>query len=558
MELRIDRSGVVAANSELSDLASTASTASQSAALNTLTGSYSQVSGLDQLGEGHGQVLVGGAGSAKSILDSYTEQIEWLNSALSSSMDALAGQDELFARGMDIADVGGQVAEGSVAFPQRPAPRFDSFSFNPPTVGPAGSIDELLNQFNSTDPATVLEAQESWNSMAATISSVSSGLSEAAGKLLAENSGEAFEAAARNIREVAGAGDTFVSNARVMAESVANLNRIHEGHRMQVALAAMSIKAIQDPVQRAAAEKAFLASFQSTFQADVMSGVPPVNNLMQMQNSDGSAGDIALGMGEVSGSGGQWSAQGLLQAGMNAAQLVGTVATVAQQLGGGSFGAVTDNLGSLDIGELATAAASTGSNSSATLPGSQSLAGGVGGAGGGASGMAGFGMPVGAGGPLSTGLGRHALNGSGAGGRLSPAGPGLNQESLMGARTQSASAVGRSMLPMMGGAGINAGPGAGGGRLETRQSAPAVGTGGQGAPGQGAPASGATTSTSQSGGRSMMPMMPMAGGAGMGGASNTGKVKSVTSAVEEDKNIAALLGDRGPVVPGVIGDWVRG
>lgn len=57
----------------------------------------------------------------------------------------------------------------------------------------------------------------------------------------------------------------------------------------------------------------------------------------------------------------------------------------------------------------------------------------------------------------------------------------------------------------------------------------------------------------------MMPMMPMggAGGAG-GGQKNTGKVKTVTSAVEEDRNLAALLGDRGPVVPGVIGDWVRG
>lgn len=56
----------------------------------------------------------------------------------------------------------------------------------------------------------------------------------------------------------------------------------------------------------------------------------------------------------------------------------------------------------------------------------------------------------------------------------------------------------------------------------------------------------------------MMPMMgvPMAGAGGAQG--KTGKVRTITSSVEEEGNIAALLGDRGPVVPGVIGAWARG
>lgn len=55
----------------------------------------------------------------------------------------------------------------------------------------------------------------------------------------------------------------------------------------------------------------------------------------------------------------------------------------------------------------------------------------------------------------------------------------------------------------------------------------------------------------------MMPMMgaPMAG-AGNSSAKTT-KVRTVTSAVEEGENLTALLGERGPVVPGVIGAWVR-
>lgn len=55
----------------------------------------------------------------------------------------------------------------------------------------------------------------------------------------------------------------------------------------------------------------------------------------------------------------------------------------------------------------------------------------------------------------------------------------------------------------------------------------------------------------------------MIGGAPMGAAagaanSKTGKVKHVTSVVEHDANLKALLGEPTPVVPGVIGDWVRG
>lgn len=53
-----------------------------------------------------------------------------------------------------------------------------------------------------------------------------------------------------------------------------------------------------------------------------------------------------------------------------------------------------------------------------------------------------------------------------------------------------------------------------------------------------------------------MPMMgaPMAGGQ----QSKASKVKTVTSAVEEDDNVASLLGERAAVVPGVIGAWARG
>ena len=60
-------------------------------------------------------------------------------------------------------------------------------------------------------------------------------------------------------------------------------------------------------------------------------------------------------------------------------------------------------------------------------------------------------------------------------------------------------------------------------------------------------------------GRGMMPMMGGAGqtGQGMQTGSKKTRTKAVTTAVEREGNQKALLGQRRPVVPGVIGAWVR-
>lgn len=57
----------------------------------------------------------------------------------------------------------------------------------------------------------------------------------------------------------------------------------------------------------------------------------------------------------------------------------------------------------------------------------------------------------------------------------------------------------------------------------------------------------------------MMAAGPGAYGAGQRGAhgGKRGKVQAVTSAVEREANLKALLGDAPEVVPGVIGAWVR-
>ncbi|WIM72100.1 hypothetical protein QP028_12180 [Corynebacterium suedekumii] len=83
-------------------------------------------------------------------MKSYSEQVAWLRDALAASYEAITGQNAFVARGMDIADEGGSVGNDSVAFPPRPAPRFENFSFMPPMVLPAVSIDMLSAEFSST------------------------------------------------------------------------------------------------------------------------------------------------------------------------------------------------------------------------------------------------------------------------------------------------------------------------------------------------------------------------------------------------------------------------
>ena len=560
MELRIDHASISQSIEQLGELEQVSRIEGQNASFSSINGSYSSVSGLDQLGGGHGQVINGGTGSAHVVLASYAEQIEWLKNALKASVEALNEQDELFARGMDIADTGGKVGEESVVFPQRPAPRFESFSFVSPRVKAPSSLDELSRDFSGTNSGAVSAAQSSWTTMASTISEVSVSLERIAGDLLETNAGEVFEQASLRITEVAQAGSTFSQNAREMARSVGTLNQIYMGNKMQVLMAALSISLIKEPAERAAAEKSFLASFESSFQSDVQAGVPGIDNLMQINGADGSGGDIALGMANIAGSGESFSTQGLVPQGFTGGGGGGAGSGMgAAPAGAGSFGTVTDNLEGMDVSDLQTTAASIGGGmASPTMGGISGLGGGGAGMGGG-SGAAGMGGGI-MGGPMMGTTGRNGVAGGAP--RISNAG----LSPLMNARTQSASAMG-GMPPMMGAGGAAAGAGGANGGVTglsgargTNAKQPLSNSSGVAHSAGGLSSGGVAGGKSQAGmQRSMMPMMPMAGGgAGAGNQKNTGKVKSVTSAVEEDTNIAALLGDRGPVVPGVIGDWVRG
>lgn len=585
MEMFINHDSVLGGIEKLETIGRQAIAMVTEASQATLNGSFSGVSGLDQLGGGHGGVINGGAGSAITVLQSYAEQVEWLSGALAASYQALTGQNAFVARGMDIADEGGAVGADGVSFPARPRPRFENFSFTPPVVLPALSIEQLAVDFSATRIAECVAASRLWHSLSAETSAIARSLDGVAQELAGSNRGEVIEAAIERISQVARAGDTFAQNSRVMGSSVERLSAIKQDGALKVNFTRMALAGIVDPVQRTAAEQSFLQSFPAMYMPSVVTGIPPIRNLMVMDPAADGGGEVALGMSDVEGKGSKHDAAGHRAPGAALDAL-----TPPQQAGGGGggdFGTVragvdglagVDGAGVLQAGDLGTAAASTGAVPSPTTvgttgapafgPGGVSPAGagpvlggpvpmgGFGNAGNALTAAAGAGrapLSLGGGGPVTGTPGGGTALGASRPGRVG--GPGASGIAPRpGAGTPSAAPPGALSRTS---SGIHAGGPAGVTPGTPAAAGNAAGAGTR-SPG-GAPAAGtgaASKSVGTPAGRGMTPMMgaPMMGQA----QSKSAKVRAVTSAVEEEDNVAALLGERPPVVPGVIGAWARG
>lgn len=581
MELYIDHDSVLAGVRQLETIGSNARDVAGEASQNSLNASFSGVSGLDQLGGSHGGVINGGAGSAITVLQSYAEQVSWLSGALAASYEALTGQNAFVARGMDIADEGGAIGQDGVSFPTRPRPRFESFTFTPPVVLPATSMSQLSADFSSTKIQDSVVAARMWHQMSADVGEIATQLQAVASDLGARNRGEVIEAAIGRVSEVARAGETFALNSQVMGSSVERLSFIKQQGAVTVNLAMAAIAAIPDPVARQAAESSFLASFPASYTPTVATGIPPIRNLMVMDPAPDGGGEIALGGGSVEGTGSKHDAAGLRAPGAPLESLT----SLQRAIGAGEFGTVqADMEGLAGVGgtipeldallsgaDVGTSAASVGTVTAAPGLGAPGVGGTAGAAG--TAGIGGTGMPGMIGGPLSGGAARPAtgaplpqagsLSLPSHGSPLAPGAPAsLSQATTTAAGTGARGGVPGPMGPLglmppaRSTGSVGAVGGAGGVGTTSRLAPGTPGTPGIPVTGFGGGAEAASRSTGTPNGRGMMPMMgaPMAGQQ----PSKASKVRAVTSSVEEEGNVAAVLGDRPAVVPGVIGAWARG
>lgn len=547
----------------------------------TLSAAYSDVSGLDQMGASHGLVMQGGVGSAVQTLQKYAEQVAWLRDGLRATERSLTSQEGLSSHALQIADEGGAVGAELTLFPARPDHSFDDFDFPTPSVSIPSSLAELSAAFATTDGGAVAASAQSWDSMAKNAAMLAESIRTTAWDIAEINKADSINMAVDKALEVADAADVFAHNAGLMSTSVTYMGQVADAGAFHVSMAELAIAFIEDPAEREKAEREFLESFMGhEFPAAVESAMPVIRNLMSPEMSGSAGGELQASMGLVDGNG-KPGPVARLNAGSQAFE---SMLANPAQIGPGSFAEVAKGMNGLGgigagagtpFGSLGTQAQSVALPSFGGISpvGTMSPAS-LGGVGAGASTSPALGSfaPV--------GLGQSGVGRAPGVGAISPVG-GLRAS---GARSAGAgSQVGGFTRPDLGGAPTSI---AG---LTTTQSGVAgtggstggfgVGGAGVGMVGAGARPSatsksrsvlapGFSTGTATAGGAvstasSLQPttrgFMPMGGMpfAGQQQDNKRGKVKTVTSQVEEEGNMSALLGDLPPVVPGPIGAWVR-
>ncbi len=182
----------------------------------------------------HAQVIQGGAGSARDVLASFRDLVEWLGMNLRLNHVAFTGHDLALSRGLDTADSGGTFEQDVAEFASKPAASFADFPFLPPTPVPSVSLETLVAQLGATQSGQAAQAATDWQSMATQATSIATQLEGIASQLSAQNQGVAVLRATAGMKATAAKASYFAANATEMARSVGVLSTIAPHFHTQV------------------------------------------------------------------------------------------------------------------------------------------------------------------------------------------------------------------------------------------------------------------------------------------------------------------------------------
>lgn len=579
---------------------------------------FSQVSGLDQSGAMHGSIRSESEPEAtKGLANHFANTVHLLAAQLMGyRMADTSFGDVLGSVGRTVMGASYQAIIDDVHIEP---PVVNAFTATAPVANRPASLEALNAQLQATDIASMEAISADWNTTASTIEEALSYIPAAIGDLSGSAETESIARAIDHLQQVEAAGSQYKSNAQALSQHTANLATVAEANALQAAAALSTVRSIVDPVLAKAVENQFLRAFSPKLTTELVPVTPVFTQLLPELGSPDGAGTDASG--ELANPAPAFEntplpkivQQALTNAGYRDLAYASTPAQVVEQFGRPN----PDMLESIAAGATPTQAASTLAPSlppalpGATGMGNAATAGlsGVG-AGLGAPGIGPVGAmgtsAAGGGGAGHTGAGVNGLgavggagagrSGAGAGGGRAPLGAmsgagnarsGANLGS--GAAGVGRSGAGAAGSPVRNGV-TAAGPlGAVGGRggvaggiggVSGAGGSSAVGSGSGGAGGMarglaGAPGgvggavpgqavghsavAGVQSGNGQNGARGMMAAGPGAYGAGQRGAASAkrGKIQAVTSSVEREGNLKALLGEAPEVVPGVIGAWVR-
>jgi len=549
-------------------------------------GSFSQVSGLDESGSMHGTIRSDNEPEAtKGLSQHFANAVDLLTAQLTGYQMA----DNSFADvlGNVGQSVMGKSLEAVIENVSTEQPTVNNFTATNPVAGKPFSLDSLNTELIATDVASMSGMSSDWADTAATIGEALSYIPGAIADLQGSAETESIAKAIENLGQIETAGGEYMANASALSAHTASLVTVTEANALQVAAALAVARAIPNPGLAKTFEETFLTAFSPKLTTELVPVTPLFTQLLPELGAPNGNGTNQSG---TAGSGTptfedtplpKIVQQALSNAGYRDLAYASTPSQVVEQFGRPN----PDMLRSIAAGATPTQAATAAAPS--MPPSLTGLTGGAGGgAGVGAGGGAGAGLPgMGQLGSLGAGAGTGLAGGGGPGaGAAAGIGPGGSggfggpaMAPLGGAgrgASGSAGGLGGALGGARGGAGLSGAGGGGrlggvGGAGAGAVAGPMGGFGAGSGAGMGTGAVGQGGNTFVGGGQAgngAGARGAVAGGPGMYGAGHRGagansgkrgKVQAVTSAVEREGNLKALLGEAPEVVPGVIGDWVR-
>ena len=573
--------------------------------------SFSDAGGLDEAGERLSPIGVERAPEANQAIALYLKHTAdnlWL--ALTNTQQT----DESFSgmMGSLLAPLGGPAAALTPMYAQgfqqlkAADPKTNTFDNAAVSSASESSLLGAESNLNLTDTSLAYSASDFWTSNAQLIADAMEELNGVHHALSTSADTVWIQEAMKKITQIQNAGLEYVANSRSLANHTEALGMAADSESMYASAAAAAYIAAEDPKIKAQIESDYLSSYSSRVTSGLQPAIPAFNRLLpdagKLPSTPYASTDVPApattsyeptelppGLQEV-----------LTNRGYGDLAHAKSPAEVLQQYGRPTpetferiaAGAAPTQSASAVMAPPAPSAAGSLSTSTPASP-TNPLTPTIGAASGvphtnagtstAGTGAAGFGLAPGnavAGGRgaasgqgTSAGLANNARPGAGAGmgtgvggGLANGRGLGAGANGIAGSQRG-----GASLEPGFGtgagtgaGAGSNAGAGAGQSTTGMRPGIGGTGTGGAGANGAGSSyAAGAQGAASQNGHGargSAIAAGPMAAGANRGrGRDKSGsKVRTVTSAVERDGNLKALLGDAPLLLPTVIGHNVRG
>lgn len=539
---------------------------------------YSQVSGLDHAGSMHNAIS---SVSEPEATKALAELLKNAADILRFNSAAFRNMDLMNATAFDQVDGGAARArtEEKIDSLTVAKPTTSLFAALNPFAGRPFSLETLFGQLIATDVGSMTGISENWLGTATSVGDAVAAIPQALSLLASSSETPAIQRAMSHLSSVEIAGTAYSAKAGILASHTADLVLVTESNSLQTASALAVMRASGSPGLAKAFEETFLETFSPKLTAELVPVTPSFTQLLLPLDSPSGGGsgvtapDVQAGRAFESIPLPKVMQDAFADAGYGELARATTPAEVISQVGRPN----PDMLQSIAAGATPTQAASAAAPSlpplpagaGASLPGSLSAPvggamtgggpglavapmGNPGRAGGGPAGAAsGFGGVPFAGAGAGTGAGAGGARGTGGLGRMGAGGFGT------GGFGAGAGAGGLGAGSGSGAGGLGAGAGAGAGGL-----GPGVGAGPGAGAGAGAGGAGSNTfiggqgNQAARGGAAGVPGA-YGGGANRGRKGKKGRVQAVTSAVEREGNLKALLGEAPEVVPGVIGAWVR-